>query len=174
MRRILDVLYEGAGWLAAAAILAIAAIASVQVMLNAVARIGGPGWSLTIPSYADLAGYALAAATFLALASTLRHGVHIRVNLVVRLLPPAAAWAFELLVLAVAALVAGYATWWTGVLVLESWQYGDTSAGMVAVPLWAPQSVMVAGLALLTVALLDTLAEAVRARQPVLRDESTE
>jgi TRAP-type C4-dicarboxylate transport system permease small subunit len=174
VRRALDGLYEAAGWLAALSVLGIATIVTAQVALNAAARIGGPAWSATIPSYADLAGFALAAATFLALATTLRHGVHIRVNLVVRMLPARIAWAVECVVLAAAAAIAAYATWWSGVVAWESWHYGDTSSGMVAVPLWAPQGFMVAGLAIFTVALADTLVEAIRAGRPVLRDENAE
>lgn len=172
MRRALDAIYEGAGWLAALSILAIAALVTAQVALNAAARIGGPAWTATIPSYADFAGFALAAATFLALATTLRHGVHIRVNLVTRTLAPRAALALECLVLALAGGLAAYATWWAGVVTWESWHYGDTSSGMVAVPLWAPQCAMVAGLAIFTLALADTLVETLRARRAVLRDDA--
>lgn len=170
MRRFLDSLYAAAGWLAALSILIICLVVSAQVGLNILARIGGPGWSWTIPSYADFAGFFLAAATFLAMASTLRAGVHIRVNLLVTRLPEGPRWLFELAALALGAAMSGYATWYAGALLAESWHYGDMSPGIIPVPLWIPQIAMVAGLGLLTVALLDTLVEAIRLRRPVLID----
>jgi TRAP-type C4-dicarboxylate transport system permease small subunit len=174
MLRLLDALYRVAGWIAAASIVLITVLVSAQVSLNIVARIGGPDWSFTIPSYADFAGYFLATATFMALAHTLREGGHIRVNLVVQTLPPGLRWVLEMAALALGVLVAGTATWFCIGLVGESLRYGDMSTGIVAVPLWIPQLPMVAGLALLTVALLHTLAEAVIARGPVLKDQGSE
>jgi TRAP-type C4-dicarboxylate transport system permease small subunit len=157
--RALDVLYDAAGALAAVAILGICAVVSAQIGLNILARVAGPGWSWTIPSYADFAGFALAAATFLALAHTLRRGAHIRVTLLTGRLRPAPRRAVVAATLALATAVAGYATWYMAALIGESWRYGDTSSGMVAVPLWIPQVPVAAGLALLTVALVHTLAE---------------
>ncbi|SHJ70765.1 TRAP-type C4-dicarboxylate transport system, small permease component [Palleronia salina] len=171
MRRFLDTLYWGAGWLAALSILGICAVVTLQVALNVISRLGGTGVNFTIPSYADFAGFALAAATFLAAASTLRHGVHIRVNLLVQRFPPRLTWLSEVAVLAVGAGMIAIATYWTAMLVGESWHYGDQSTGIIAVPLWIPQIPMVAGLGLLCVALVDTLVEAIRTGRPVLIDE---
>ena len=159
MLRALDRLYDAAGVLAALAILFICAIVTAQVSLNILARLGGPGWSYTIPSYADFAGYALASATFLALAHTLRRGGHIRVTLLSARLPAAMRRPVDALVLLIAAALAGFAAWWLWALVAESLHYGDTSPGMVPVPLWLPQVPVASGLTLLTVALLHTLVE---------------
>ncbi len=171
MRRILDGLYHGAGWLAALSILGICVVVTAQVALNIASRLGGTDLNWTIPSYADFAGFALAASTFLAAASTLRHGVHIRVNLVVRKLPPRLMWMSEILVLVIGAGMVGIATWWTANLVGESWHYGDRSTGIIAIPLWIPQIPMVAGLGLLCVAMIDTALTALRSGRPVLIDE---
>jgi TRAP-type C4-dicarboxylate transport system permease small subunit len=160
--RALDRVYDAAGALAAAAILCICAVASAQIGLNVLARVGGPGWSWTIPSYADFAGFALAAASFLALAHTLRRGAHIRVTLLTGRMAPGPLRAVEAATLALAAAVAGYATWYVAALIGESWRYGDTSSGMIAVPLWLPQTPVAVGLALLTIALVHTLVEVAR------------
>ena len=162
MARALDRLYDAAGVLAALCILFICAIVCAQVALNVLSRIGGPGLSYTIPSYADFAGYALAAASFLALAHTLRRGGHIRVTLVSDRLPAPLRRPADLLVLALAAGISGFATWFLIALIAESLHYGDISPGMVAVPLWIPQLPVAAGLALLTAALVQTLAERLR------------
>lgn len=174
MRRFLDGLYTAAGAISALAICLICLIVSAQVALNILARIGGPDLSFTIPSYADFAGYLLATASFMALAYTLRAGGHIRVNLVVQVMPEKVRWILEMVTLALGAVMAGYATWFTVLLVEESLRYGDSSTGIIAIPLWIPQLPMVTGLALLTLALVDTLVQAARTGQPILTETGTE
>ena len=138
------------------------------------ARIGGPTLSFTIPSYADFAGYFLATASFLALAHTLRTGTHIRVNLVLQRLPERTRWIAELATLAIGAAMAAYATLYTIFLMAESWHYGDKSTGIIPIPLWLPQTAMVLGLALLTLAFIDTLVESYRTGAPILTDTGSE
>lgn len=174
MRRSLDFLYKVSGGIAALAILAICLLVTAQVSLNILARLGGPSLSFTIPSYADFAGYFLATASFMALANTLRAGVHIRVNLVLQRLNTGTQWLLELMTLTLAAALACYATWYAVGLMAESWHYGDKSTGIVAIPLWVPQAAMVCGLGLLAVAIIDTLVESLRARTPVLTDAGSE
>ena len=174
MRRLLDGVYGVAGGLAALAILGICLLVTAQVGLNILARLGGPALSFTIPSYADFAGYMLAASSFLALSYTLRAGGHIRVTLVTGRLPERLRWIVEMVTLALGAAMAGYACRFAFGLARESWHYGDKSTGIVAIPIWMPQAFMVAGLGLLTLAFLDTLVESARARRPVLTDTGTE
>lgn len=170
MRRVLDGLYALSGGLAAAAIVLICLIVSAQVGLNILARLGGPGLSFTIPSYADFAGYMLATASFLALAHTLRAGGHVRVSLLVAGLGPRARLVVETLVLLLALGVALFALRYMVGLVAESHRYGDTSPGIVPVPLWLPQSGVAAGLGIFCIALLDTVVGTLRAGAPVLPD----
>ena len=166
--RVLDRLYDLAGALAALAIVLICLLISAQIVLNIVSRLAGTAWSATIPSYADFAGFLLAAASFLALAHTLRRGGHIRVAILTDRLPLHARWLAELAALGGSAALAGYATWYAVALVAESHAFGDQSRGMVAVPLWIPQLSIAIGLGLLTVALLHTLCESLAARRPVV------
>ncbi|MEM9796384.1 MAG: TRAP transporter small permease [Pseudomonadota bacterium] len=167
IRRFLDGLYRGAGILAAACIAGLCLLISAQILLNAGTRLGLP-LPPTIPSYADFAGYGLACATFLALPWTLRTGGHVRVGLVTQRLPARAAFVAELIALTLAATMVAYALTYTVLLAEESHRFGDTSPGIVPIPLWLPQSVMVLGLALLLVALIDSLVGTWRARAPVL------
>lgn len=168
LRKTLDALYLAGGVIAAVSIVAICLVVSAQVALNILARLGGPGWSFTIPSYADFAGFALATASFMGLAYTLRAGTHIRVNLLITHLPGPVQWLLELAALGMAAAMSGYATWYAGALMLESRHYGDMSPGIIAVPLWIPQIAMVAGLGLLTLAFIDSFIESLRARRALL------
>lgn len=174
IRRVLDGLYLTAGWIAALSILFICTIVTAQVSLNILARIGGPDLSFTIPSYADFAGFALATASFMALSYTLRMGGHIRVNLLIQRLGETPRWLLEMFTLALGGFMSGYATYYAASLLWESWHYGDMSTGIIAIPLWIPQMSMVAGLGLLTIALLDTLVESLLASKPILSDEGAE
>ena len=72
--RLLGKLYAAGAVLAAVFMVLIAALTLSQVVGRAI--------GIVVPDAGDLAGYAMAAATFLALAHTFRSGGHIRVNLV--------------------------------------------------------------------------------------------
>ena len=171
LRLALDRLYLVSGWLAATFIALIGLLVLCQVLLNAIDRLSslltGSAIGLTIPSYADFTGFFLAAASFLAMAHTLREGGHIRVTLLITQFGPKLQRAFEVWCLLLAAATAAYFTWYTFSLVRESFTYHDLSAGMVAVPLWIPQAAMLLGLAVLTVALGDELVRVLRGKPPV-------
>ena len=166
MRKILDGLYQTSFYAAACFIVGICLIVIAQVGLNLADKIAkmttGEAIGMTIPSYADFTGFFLAAASFLALAGTLREGGHIRVTLVTGLLPKSVQRIFELGAICLALAVTSYATWYSFKLVHESWSYNDLSPGMVPVPLWIPQISIAIGLAVLTIALADELVTQLR------------
>ncbi|WP_264214567.1 TRAP transporter small permease [Leisingera thetidis] len=170
MRVVLDFIYRAAGGLAALFIVAIVALVFAQVCLNLAdkiaAAVSGSGIGLTIPSYADFTGFFLAASTFLALAYALRAGGHIRVTLLTNRLPDRGRAAVEIAVTLLALAMSGFATWYMGLLLLESLEFGDRSAGMVSVPLWLPQAPVALGLAILTLALADELVCMLRGALP--------
>lgn len=155
LRHTLDRIYLIAGWCAAGCILAIACLVTAQISLNLITR--AFGIPATIPSYADFAGFLLAAASFLAAPWTMRSGGHIRVSLVTSRLPATSQRYIELGVLVIASLLIGYAFYYIVLLIGESWQFGDVSPGIIAVPLWIPQTIMGVGMGLLLVSLLDAL-----------------
>ncbi len=170
MRKALDAIYLASGWLAAGFIAAICAIVVVQVGLNLIDRVSaivtGTAIGLTIPSYADFTGFFLASASFLALAHTLRQGSHIRVTLLLSYLPEKAGRVLEFWCILVAAAISCYFTWYTGLLVRDSFIFHDLSPGMIAVPLWIPQTGMLVGLAILSIALVDQFVGLVGGNKP--------
>ncbi len=166
----LNRLYNISGWMAAACIAMICLLVVSQVVLNLVDRLSGlitgTAIGLTIPSYADFTGFFLAAASFLALAHTLREGGHIRVTLLISHLPKGIRKIIEVWCVGVAAFIAIYFTWYTARLTWESYSYNDLSTGMIAVPLWIPQCSMLLGLIVLSVALIDELVTVIGGRMP--------
>ncbi len=161
VRKILNSIYELGGWLAAVFLFLICAVVVCQVGCNLVDRISalltGTAVGLTIPSYADFTGFLLAASSFLALAYTLRSGSHIRVTLFFSRMSNKMQRIAEAWCLLFAAVITIYFTCYTGYLLYESYIYKDLSPGMIAVPLWIPQTAMLLGLVVLSISFLDDL-----------------
>lgn len=91
------------------------------------------------------AGYSIAAALFLALPSTLKHGDHIRVTLVLDRVPAKLRGALEWWCLASAFSLSVYIAWYAVRLVWVSYATHDVSPAADASPLWIPQISMALG-----------------------------
>jgi len=147
MRRFLDGLYALTGALAGFCVFAIFA-----VMLGAVAarelgfRSGGTD---------DMVSWLTAAAAFLGLAHTFKHGDFVRVGLFLENMSAGRRRAFELLSLTVAAVFTGYLAWSVVLYVYNGWLYNEMSIGLLVVPMWIPQLSFMVGAILLFVAVLD-------------------
>ncbi len=174
IRKLLDGLYNISGAIAAGFLALICVLVSVQVILNLITKLFGTTFALTIPSYAEFAGFFLAAASFLALAYTLMRGGHIRVTLVLQFLPKSARLIFEVLGLAICSATAIYATYFMGRLTYESYSFGDLSPGIIAVPLWIPQTSLALGLGILAIALTDLTISTIIKRDLVLKPTDIE
>ncbi|MGE4239701.1 TRAP transporter small permease [Ramlibacter sp.] len=147
MRRYLDALYDGAAWLAALAMIGVLAM----VLLSIVSRQFG----FHVPGTDAYAGYAMAAAGFLALAHTLKRNEHIRVTLLVSHLQGGAKRALELWALTAGVLLAALFAFYAVRLAWVSRQLNDISTSSDATPLWIPQLAMALGTVILLVALVD-------------------
>ncbi|MBZ0216505.1 MAG: TRAP transporter small permease subunit [Fimbriimonadaceae bacterium] len=170
MRAALNFLYKLSGALGALFLTLILVSVLAQVSLNIADRIAklftGSPIGLLIPSYADFAGYFLAAGTFFALAYSFNHGAHIRVNLLLIQFPESLRRLAEVWSSAIAFAMSAYFTYWAADLMHDSWRFGDVSTGLVSIKLWIPQLTMVAGLCVLTIATLDALVQNLTGRQP--------
>jgi len=108
------------------------------------------------------AGYLMASAGFFALASTLRHGEHIRVTILLNALSPDGQRRLDIGAILVGLLVALTLAFFSSKLVLDSWIFNDISTSNDATPLWIPQLTMAAGNILLVIAFLDLLVARIR------------
>jgi TRAP-type C4-dicarboxylate transport system permease small subunit len=147
VRRLLDSLYQGSAWLAALCMVGVL----VMVLLSILGRL----LHFYVPGTDAYAGYAMAAAGFLALAHTLKCNEHIRVTLFIGKLQGRARRALELWSLSVAVLLSGLFAFYSARLAWQSHQFHDISTGNDATPLWIPQIVMVVGNLVLFIAFLD-------------------
>lgn len=157
----LDWLFHAGGVLAAVFLACVGALTFAQIL--------GRLLGFLVPSGAEFAGFAMAASTFLAMAWTLRMGSHIRVSLFVQKLQPRYRNLVEIWCLLVAAGVVGLLAYSTVLMVRDSYDFGDLSSGLVAVPLWIPQSAMAIGMVLLEIAIVEQLVLVLRGREPVYR-----
>ncbi|WP_110716783.1 TRAP transporter small permease [Salinicola acroporae] len=157
----LNPLYRLGAWGAAACMLAICAMVTLQVLLRCLdavlVLVGASRLGYEISGVSEIASYLLVGATFLSLAYTFTHHAHIRVTLVIARLPAATRVWCEVACLAIALALSALLSWEVIGLIQESLDYGDVSAGLMAIPLWIPQTVLVVGLALLCLALLEAL-----------------
>lgn len=169
MRRMLDRLYEIALWLAAMTFALIAVLVLAQVLGRLTDRVARflalPPPGLTIPSLAEFGAFLFTGAVFLGLAGTLQAGSHVRVKLLIRSLPEAPARWLGAAVCLLAAGLAVFATWSSGLQVIDSLKFGSVSYGMIPIPLALPQGLMTAGLALFAIALIDSAVTLARGGQ---------
>ena len=147
MRRFLDFLYDAAGYLAA--------FFMVGVLLMVLASVVGRMAGFNLRGSDAYAGYCMAAASFLALAHTLKRGEHIRVNLLLehfggKLKRPLELWSH-----AAGSFFCGALAYFSVRLAWQSHVFNDISQGNDATPLWIPQVAMAVGAIVLAVAMLD-------------------
>lgn len=147
MRSLLNKLYQGAGMLSGLCIVAICGLI--------LARVVGRWMGIVVPSSDDFAGFLLAAASFLALAYTFKHGGHIRVSLFTSRLSEKKAICFERFILVVASALTAYLAYELCYMVWESWDYEEVSSGFVAVPLWIVQLPVAIGMVIFAISVID-------------------
>jgi len=173
MRFLLDRFYNLALYVAAACLVLIAALVGAQVVGRIVDNLlklfGYPPYGFLVASLAEIAGYLLTAASFLALAATLKRGAHIRVTILLGSVPERARYFFEIWALAAGAVFIAYVCFHLVVLAADSFRFNEVSYGIVPVPLWIPQAVMAVGAGALLVALVDEFAITRRRGRPSFR-----
>lgn len=149
LRRALDGLYDGAAYLAA--------LFLVGTLLMVLTGIGERYLGFHLPGTDSYAGYCMAAAGFLALAHTLKHGEHIRVTLLLEHAGARTRRGLELWALAAATALAALLAYYSVRLAYQSWDFHDISTGNDATPLWIPQLTMAIGAIVLLIAFADEL-----------------
>lgn len=149
MRKLLDGLYSASAWLAG--------ISMIIVLIMVIATILSRFFGFAIHGTDSYAGYAMAGAGFFALASTLKHGEHIRVTLFLGFLTGKAQKIMEVAALLIATALSGFLAYYSAGLVWQSWEINDISMGLDATPLWIPQLVMAIGTLMFFIAFCDEL-----------------
>ncbi|MFC3285221.1 TRAP transporter small permease [Litchfieldella rifensis] len=152
--------YTLGAYLAALCLCLICAMITAQVLGRIVdifiTWVGGDRIGLAIPGLAEISGFLLVGASFLGLAYTFVNGGHIRVTLLIGNLPARVRVFVELWSLGIALLLCAYLAWNVVWLLEDSIAFGETSYGLLSIPLWIPQSAMLLGILLFCLALLES------------------
>jgi TRAP-type C4-dicarboxylate transport system permease small subunit len=147
LRRLLDGLYLGAGYLAG--------VFLVVIFLLMMALSLGREVGLNIPAGDDFASWCMAAMAFLGLAHTFKSGEMIRVGLLIDRFSGRRRWYFEIGCLVLGLGFVGFFAWHAVRLTYDSWRFNDMAQGVVAMPLWIPQLGYSGGLVILFIAFVD-------------------
>lgn len=149
IRSVLDAIYFTSGVAAALCLIAIL----VLIVLQMLAR-----WTGEIfPGAPEYAGYAMAAASFLAFAHALNRGSHIRVSLLLNSVSPTVRRWIDFWCFAIATALAWYFVYFASRFVFWSWKLNDISQGQDATMMWIPQSAVLIGSFVFALALTDNM-----------------
>ncbi|WP_319497422.1 TRAP transporter small permease [uncultured Cohaesibacter sp.] len=135
--RFLDRVYLVGAWLAGALLVTLCLL----VLYSIVARL--VGWFAGGAS--DVAGYAMATSSFMALAYTFRSQGHIRVSILSQRLDGVRRRALEIWAHFAIAGVASFLAFYMVRLAIDSYDYGERSEGADAMLLWIPQTPVALG-----------------------------
>lgn len=142
-------LYTLSGWLSGLFLVLICVLVIAQIVARQLGSM--------VPSADEFAAYAMAASGFLALPYALHRGAHIRVELVLRLLPKRGQVVADVLSTLVGLLIAAYLAWYCALFVIESYEFNEVSSGLLPIPMWVPQLPMLLGTLILVVAMGERL-----------------
>jgi len=149
LRKFLDFLYTAAGVLAGLCLIAILFLIVIQMLAR---------WTGEVfPGAPDYAGYAMAAASFLAFANALNKGSHIRVSILLNALGERARFFLEVWCFAIGTAVGWYMTYYIWVMRGYAIKFNDVSQGQDATPMAIAQFPILLGAFILAVALTDNL-----------------
>ena len=158
MRRFLDRLYLGSGYLGALFIVAICvAMVGQSILRELGVRTGAVN---------DVVSWFCAAAAFFSMAHAFKHGDFVRVTLLLESATPAQRRRLELTSLFIGSIATAYLAWSACLFTYESWEFNDMAQGMLPMPLWIPQLSFALGAVLLWIAVLDELQIVLRGGTP--------
>jgi TRAP-type C4-dicarboxylate transport system permease small subunit len=158
VRSALDRLYALSGALAAVCLAAVCVVMLTQSL--------GREVGVFVRGADDITAWLTAAAAFLALGHTFRHGELVRVGLLLEGLSTRWRRAAELGALSVTTLFVGYMLWAVSKFVYESWKFGEVAQGLIKIPIWIPQTAFVLGVLIFFIAVVDDLVAVLKGRKP--------
>jgi len=147
VRKTLDHFYDS--------LMVLAALAMVSAFVVVILGIADRQFAFGLRGLDSYAGYAIAAALFLALPGTLKRGEHIRVTLLLQRFSTRWQGVLEAWCLLAGVALTSALAWYACRLVWLSHSTNDISQGSDASPLWIPQLAMALGCVGLAVAFID-------------------
>jgi TRAP-type C4-dicarboxylate transport system permease small subunit len=156
MRKILNCVYDAAGWLAC--------IFFVLIGVFVIANVVGRQIGVAFRSADEFAGYCMSASAFLGLAATFRDRIHVRVTLLIDQFNPHIKARFDVVCLLAASIILAYLTYHTAMMTWFSWDFEEKTQGMLPIPLWIPQMGMLLGMFFFMICCIDGLIMTLRGK----------
>lgn len=144
-------IYAGCAWLSAALLISLCLLVAFGIVARVFGIYGGGA--------TDIAGYVMAAGTFLALAPAFRSGAHIYVSFLANMLPPHRRRVLSLCAHAAMFCAAASLAFYLARLAYFSYLFESRSEGADALPLWIPQAPAAFGAAIFAASVLHSGAE---------------
>ena len=158
MRRFLDRLYLACGALGAAFIALICLIMIAQSILRE--------FGVRTGASNDVVSWLCAAASFFAMAHAFKHGDFVRVTLLLDNVSPRVRRVLETTCLAIGTVAVAYLAYWANRFTYDSYRFNDIAQGLLAIPMWIPQSSFAFGSVVLLIAFVDELVIVLRGGKP--------
>ena len=143
----------------------LAALCIILIVLLVMVRIGSRITGHYIPGLSEYSGYCLALAGSLGLAYTFGEHGHIRVEMLIESLRRKTRFKFELVILSIASVMAGYVAFYMVKQAYISYLYEDFSTKSDEILLAIPQAPFALGFVMFTVCLVHTLIKAMATGQ---------
>ena len=163
LRKTLDALYWVCGAIAGLSIVAICALMMVMSL--------GRELGINVSGGDEITGWLMAAAAFLGLAHTFKHGDLIRVTLVIERFTGGTRRWLELLAIGVGGLFLGLFAWYCVRMVYDSWRFNEFAQGVIAIPIWIPQTGLALGVVVLFLAFVDEFVRVLAGHAPCYHRE---
>jgi TRAP-type C4-dicarboxylate transport system permease small subunit len=149
MRKLLHLAIDGAAVLACALLAAMVVVMLAAIVLRQ--------FGILMPGSEEISTFAMVGMAFLGLPYAYRSGAHVRVETLLTRLSERTKARLNIWCVVVSAVICAVFCYFVYGLVRDSYQFGDVSEGLLAIPRWIPQLPILIGLLLLTLALLDDL-----------------
>lgn len=149
MRKPLYMIIRLSGVLACLLLLVMVVVMFISIVLRL--------FGYLLPGTEDIASFSMVGLAFLGLPSVYIAGIHIRVETVYSRLSNAKKRFINIFCVTLGILICLGMIYFSLSMVWDSYRFGDTSFGLLPIPLWIPQIVIPLGLTLLMLAFLDDL-----------------
>ncbi|MFT4929865.1 MAG: TRAP-type C4-dicarboxylate transport system permease small subunit [Phenylobacterium sp.] len=151
IRNTLDNLYLVSG--------GIAALSLVVLLMIIIAQMFTRWFGITMPGLTAYAGYCMGSTSFFALGYAFSKGSHIRVNLFLKGSGVYRHWV-DIWCLAISSVITLFFSYYAIKTTYWSYQLQEISQAQDATPIWIPQIAMSVGTAVLAIAMIDRLVQA--------------
>jgi len=114
-------------------------------------------FSIGISGMYEIATFCMIFSVMLTASLGIKQNIHVRIDILSKIVPPSVAFALELVAMAIVLIVAAYLTYSGLLLVDESLLLGDSTLGVIRVPMWIPQLIMPIGGLLMTLRAIERI-----------------